>query len=844
MDVQRQILQDDLRGVLQGDVRCDPVTCTLYASDASIYEVPPLGVVRPRNVADVVATVRYAAQHDLPIQARGAGSGLSGAVLGGGVVLDFSRYMRRIELIDGGRSVRVSPGAPLADVNQQLQPLGRVYGPDPATRSVTTMGSVLSVNASGSHYPIYGSARDTIESMQIVTAAGDVLPLSRHDLDGTAAAPPSSPPADEPTAAELANHLARGLANVKRRFHDQLNQYYDGRSPSINGYRLEDTVFDDHVEMAKFMVGTQGTLGIVTDAVLRTDQRPAHRGVLLAFFSRLDAAADAATIAMQAGAVACDLMDRRCLIFAREVDRRYEQLLPGLAEAMLLVEMQGETATQLRERLLALKDALVVHERLAFSATETIDPQRRNFFWRLCRRVIPGLYRMQGMKRPLPVIEDIVVPPQTLREVLPRLRSVMQQFQCTSTLFAHAGHGQLHLRPFLDLASPDDRRLIPELSLAVAKVAWEYGGTIGAEHAAGLSRSWLLPRQYGDAAAAMAAVKQLFDPAGRLSPGKLSSPTPPSPDQQLRHVSSAPQNDLPLVTLWDGDEMMQSTRQCNGCGRCRTIADSQRQCPMFRVLPAEEASPRAKANLLRSVLSGQVPVETLSDDAAKRVADLCFGCHQCKHECPATVDIPRLVTELKGQYVATNGLRPTELFAARIENLAWLASRFPRTASAIANNPLTRYLLERVFGLSRARPMPDIASQTFLRLAARRRWNRGVKSGDERVAYFVDHYVNYHDPRLGTAFASVLQHNQIPIFVPPGQVSSGMPRFIAGDLASATSIAKRNVKVLADAVRGGYRIVASEPSVVFVNILTILVGSSWILWMRGLRNRKSNPNPN
>ena len=825
MDIERQRVQDDLRGIVRGDVLCDPLTTQLYSSDASIYQIRPLGVIRPRVPGDVVATVQYAAEHDLAIHPRGSGSGVAGESIGPGLVLDFSRYMQRITTSEDLTRVTVQSGVMLADLNQTLRGHGRWYGPDPMTRSITTMGSVLATNASGSHYLRSGAARDTIESLRMVTADGDFIQVRRQDGH------------EESTT----GRLARGIVEIRNQFQDSIERFA-GEPMSRGGYRLDDVVDEEGVvDLAKFMVGTQGTLGIIVDATVRTELIPAHRGLILLFYHRLDAAARGAVGATSHGVVACDLMDRRLLQISRETDTRFDSVLPREAEAMLLVEIQGESLGDLYDRLSVIREDLTHSSEGAFASVDTVKPSERDMYWALSRRVIPRLARVRGVHAPLPFTDDIWVPPTELPQVLTAVQDTLKSLQATATVFAHAGHGQLHLRPFLNLADANDRDRLMRLSQDIAEVVWKHGGQISVEHAAGLSRSYLMPRQFGEMWQALGQVKRLFDPFHRLNPGKYFGAVLQKPNENLRPadqsievvsdnrvlvhadqptVEAAKQRgesvaQLQVLQHWPaGATINQVTRGCNGCARCRAHAPGERQCPVFRAAPREEASPRAKANLLRAVLAGQLRVEDLAEDSARDIAELCFNCHQCRVECPASVDIPKIVGELKAQYVATNGLPVSEILLGRIDTISAIASRFPTVANAMINSPAVRWLAERMFGLSAARDMPRVAGKTFLRHSAARRWTKSKPHGGLKVAYYVDHYANFHDPDIGRALAEILQQNSIGLYVPPTQIASGMARVSAGDLRGARKIARRNVRMLAECVRQGYTVLATEPSAV------------------------------
>jgi Fe-S oxidoreductase len=263
---------------------------------------------------------------------------------------------------------------------------------------------------------------------------------------------------------------------------------------------------------------------------------------------------------------------------------------------------------------------------------------------------------------------------------------------------------------------------------------------------------------------------------------------------------------------WNGDSVLQAARDCNGCGGCRSQMSDVRMCPIFRFAPAEESSPRAKANLMRGVLSGQLPMATLTSDQFKAVTDLCVNCHMCRLECPASVDIPKLMMEGKGTYVLTNGLSTSDWFMSRVDQLSWLGSRFAPLANwALANGP-ARWVMEKTIGVAQGRKLPRFAARSFLRVAARRRLTRPTRRDISKVLYFVDTYANYHDPQLAESLVAVLEHNAVAVYVHPAQQSSGMPMISLGALGPARAIAEHNVALLAEAIRQGYHVVATEPS--------------------------------
>jgi len=811
MDPDRERIQADLRGLIAGEVRCDDVFLQLYATDASIYEIKPLGVVRPRGVSDVVACVQYAAEKGIPIHPRGSGTGLAGDSLGPGLVLDFSHSMRRVISV-GHDTVRVQPGVILAHLNRQLARHGRLFGPDPATRAVTTMGSVLAVDASGTHWPQYGSARDHVVSLQVVLADGQVLEVGRQPLADVEA---------EGTA-PAGQQLVRRLAELVSREQKVITQHQPRALVNRCGYQLDDVLTDQHLDLARLLVGSEGTLAIITEATVRTVPRPKHRGLALLFFDRLDSAARGAQEITSLGVATCDLMDRRLLTIAREMDVRYELLIPAEAEAMLLVEQSGDDAYEVGQRLREAVVRLVRERHLAFDARVTMEKEERDFYWRLSRRVVTTLYRLRGTTQAVPFIEDIAVPPETLPDFLIRLQNVLKKHAVTAAMFAHIGHGQLHLRPFLDLGNPEHQRLMQDLATDLYEEVLSVGGTISGEHSLGLSRSWFLRRQAGPLYEVFREVKRIFDPNNILNPGKVVADVPQPLTKNLRpaipeRVPTADGGELPspLVELelaWNWEDITRATRACNGCGRCRTQGPEERMCPIFRFAPREEASPRAKANLLRAILTGRLDPHGLRADDLKSIADLCVNCHQCRFECPAVVDIPKLVLETKAQYVAANGLSMSDWFIARMDRLSAWGSRFSWLANWAIRNRRMRWLLEKMIGIAQGRKLPRFESRSFLQLAHRRRLDRPSRRTGNKVLYFVDIYANWHDTQLAEALVAVLQHNGVAVYVHPQQVQSGMSAISMGAVDIARRLAARNLAILADAVRQGYHIVATEPA--------------------------------
>lgn len=978
MDPNRLRIQEDLRGLIAGDVRCDRVTLQQYATDASIFQVLPLGVVRPHHHDDVVAIVKYAHQHALPVIARGGGSGLAGECLGPGLIVDFSHAMCGISAM-GRDTITVQPGAILSNLNRYLAKHGRVFGPDPATRSFSTVGSSIARDAAGSHWPDCGSCGDKVVRLRLVLADGNSV-----EVGGTADADNT-----QNRASRLI--LQSSVASCLQRFAgvSGVGGNQQSNATEAAGYRFGRIKLENEIDLLPLLIGSEGTLALITEAVLQTDPIPNHRGVALIFFSKITDAARVSTDLARLEITACDLVDRRLLSIARESDPRYAEMIPVAAEAMLLVEAKDDHLPELIDKLKIVVGA--AEDRLAQSlpCVITTDDEKRDFCWRLVRRIIPTLYRLKGSTRAIPYIEDILVPPQNLEQFLILAQGLFNQHQITTSVFAHATQSRVHLRPLIDIASPSQLKMLVRLSEKLYSYVWHLGGTVGAHGGLGYSRTPFLRQQAGPNYSVLAEIKRIFDPTFILNPGKIiqngvethldsvrwvlpqtieespnsprdsetpleeiksldliaddvlpersasrstvfadaavldadfsdadssrvglpdaaatdrvapaalshggdaganietsagmvtghrlpAGPAPPAvnridaargtgesdprtgtdasaandlPDaaeaarglSEKRHpaaISVNPPHRLPeaagstsivkMLTIlqpelqWDSESLAHATRNCNGCGRCRTEGTIERMCPMFRAENSEEASPRAKANLMRGVMTGQLDPAALGSEEMKAVTDTCFNCHQCRLDCPASVDIPKIANEMRAQYWANNGLSFSERIVNRLDWLFRIASFAPLLTNFLLSRRSSRWVLAKTLGVAQSRKLPKFHHRTFLAWARRRRPNkRSVRSQEpgtappRKVVLFADAFVNWNDPELGRALVEVLEHNGVVVSVPQNQRISGLSLISAGALGPARKIAQANVAILAEAIRGGAEVVTTEPA--------------------------------
>ncbi len=828
MDPEQARIEEDLRGVVSGEVRCDDVARALYATDGSLFEEWPLAVVRPRSTEDVAATIRWAAENDVSVHPRGGGTSLCGGPLGRGIVIDCSRFMRRV-LAFHGETVRVQPGLAAGQLDRFLAGRRRAFGPDPANAAVSTLGGMIGRDASGSRFLRHGSIRGWVESIEVVLADGSVVELAATPATAVATPPPAGGGISASTPDRVAT-LAASLAAVLERGREVVARWQPATRANHGGYRLHDLERDGLIGLPRLFCGAEGTLGVVTAATLRTAPPDPATSVGLLLFDSLESAAEAAVKILPLGPSACDLFDRRHLALAREARPSFDLLIPPVAEAGLLVEFTADEPADCNARLEQSLASMRRGRRGCIDVRRAEDGHDAAFFWELSRNVVSTIHGVRAAMRPVPFLEDIVVPPATLPDFLRRLQEVLKNSHATAMIFSHAGQGELHVRPHADPRRAGERERLEVLAEAVYGEVVAVGGSIGAELGLGLSRTPFFARLFPDLAELCGEVKRLFDPAGILNPGRVVADDGPpaafrgslSPavggvaaadeDAAVRSPDAEPEV-VPLTT-WSRERLAVETDACNGCGGCRSLAPATRMCPRYRENPAEEASPRAKADVMAALLSGELDPKTISSEAVRAVADTCFNCHRCRSECAAGVDIPTIVTELKAAHYAANATRLAPWLLTRVDSLSAVAGSVRPLANWALANPQARWLLEKTIGIARGRKLPPVSGAAVMRWAARRGLTRPSRRSGPRVLYFLDTYARRHDPLLAQAFVSVLERNGIGVFIDPRQVSSGMPLVSEGDLDGARKLARTNLRVLSEAVRLGYRIVCTEPSAV------------------------------
>ncbi len=805
---------EDLAGQIAGDVRGDSVSLSMYATDASLYEITPQAVVLPRTKEDILATIHYARDNEIPLTPRGSGTGITGGALGKGIIIDTSAYFNQL-IADDGDTVTVETGITLHQLNEILGKSGRYFAPDPANSITTTIGSMLAVDAAGSHALHVGSTRDHIRDLEMLLGDGSTFQATRLNLDLLSYLDPHN-----------SDHNSHAIDPVYRTHPALLKaladllianeSLIDSRQPYLprncSGYYLRQVLQQGVLDLPRFLVGSEGTLGLFTQARLHVSRKPEYRGMVLFFFDQLASAAQTINSILEHQPTACDLMDRRLLNLARTRDSKFQQIIPAGAEAAVIVEQIGLSDLQMKQRLSEIFRTVRKIAPLSSIGYTADDEDDIEFLWSLPRKVVPMLSRLKGELRPLPFMEDIAIKPHDLDAVLSQIQKVFQKHQVTSTLYSHAGSGQLHFRPFIQHPALDGGMKMEAIARDVYQVVFDFGGTISGEHGDGLSRTSFIRSQYGQLYRVFQDIKHLFDPLGIMNPDKIISNDPHLTRKNLR-LHRDEQELVSLELSWDPNPAIEVAQACNGCGVCKTRQSSLRMCPFYRDSNREVDAPRSKGNVLRQYLQGQLNPEHMTPEEFEPLIDSCFNCKQCQQECPSQVDIPHLHTELKAAYVNINGQRRAEWYLARIHKMSSLACRIPFFANLLLNHRYARWLVEKLVGLSSKRRLPRYQSKPFLdSYATAHEISLEKQPLHQSVVYFTDYYAHTHDPLIGVATLRLLASLGIDVIVPADQTVSGMGFVTNGDLSNARKTADYNLRTLGEYAREGYTIITTEPS--------------------------------
>jgi Fe-S oxidoreductase/FAD/FMN-containing dehydrogenase len=668
---------------------------------------------------------------------------------------------------------------------------------------------MLATNASGSLAYRHGYTADHVRALRVVWDNGESSAVIRPS--SVASRPTDDGPRTKDLLLQTTDFLLENRELIAR--HRPKTKF------DRCGYALTDATTPHGADLVRLLVGSEGTLGVVTEATLATVPLAGGTCLTVLGFASLDEAVQAGLVLRTADGIAgCDLLDRRLMALAKA-----DGLGPVPATVEAAVVLTVEAGTE-REASRCGWDAVRGVEAVVPTVVLTepaCDPAGVGRVRAFRGAAVGGLYALGRGPRPLAFCEDVGVPADELLAALAGVRAILRKFDLSASILVHCLTGVVHTRPLVDPDSPPDREKLYPVADAVHSLVLSLGGTVSAQHGVGLARTPWVEKQAGPLIAVYRELKRIFDPAGILNPGKIVGPDPSRPAWPLREVVKGAVSDAsqtrpkPVLTVLTTEAMVGELAKCNGCGECRPRVGPVRMCPVFRAKGDEAATPRAKVNLLRSLLVADAP---LSGEDVSAVADLCVDCRMCGDECRAGVDVPGLMLETKAAHFAEHGFTRGRWFLARAESLVAVAGHFAFTANRLLGTRPGRWGLEKIFGLSRHRTMPAFTHWSFIRRARLFGLTRRPKPGKGpppagKLAYFVDPFANWVDPTIGLAAVAVLKYHGYAVFVPARVKPIGAAALAQGDVDTAREYAAKNVRRLAELARDGFRIVTTDPAV-------------------------------
>jgi FAD/FMN-containing dehydrogenase/Fe-S oxidoreductase len=790
-----------LRAAMRGDVRDDAYTRHMFSRDASMYSIEPLAVTFPRDAADVVAAVTVCAEHDVPLLPRGAGTSLAGQTVGRAVVLDTSRHMNAILRVDvEARTAQVQPGVVQDDLNRAAARHRLLFGPDTSTGNRATVGGMIGNNSAGSGSVRYGMTIDHVQALDVVLSDGSVAtlgPLDQAEVQRRAAAD------------TLEGMLYRRLPRLLDEHRAAIGSGFPAYWRRAGGYRLDRLTASPQFDLARFVVGSEGTLVVVTEATVGLVPLPAARAIAVGHFASVADAIAATDDALSFTPSAVELIDKTILDLSRQKIEyaALGSILDGDPGALLFVTFDADTASEASAGVERLADLWQLHGHGYRTLRATTAAQQSALLKVRAAGLGLLMAASSGSRRPVAFIEDTAVDPARLPEYTARFAAVLQRHGLVAGFYGHCSVGCLHIRPFMDLTKPAEVDTMRAVAEEIRDLVAEFGGANSSEHGDGLARSEFNRHVFGDELyEAMREVKRIFDPNNRLNPGKIVDA--PAMTENLRDAALPPPRPLVTKLSFGSPGMRGAADRCMNIGVCRK-GSSGVMCPSYMATREEEHSTRGRANALVMALSTPDPQRALGDERLHDILDLCLECKACKSECPLGVDMASMKSEFLFHYQGIHGVPARARFFAAARTLNRLGSACAPLSNWITARPAVRAVMERTLGITRRRPLPHFERHTLTGWFAHRPMPNAGDRGT--VAFLADSFTTFTEPGVGIAAVELLEMAGWKVEL-IGEVCCGRAAISKGRLDEAARAARMLSARLAGLAKAGVPIVGVEPS--------------------------------
>ena len=797
---QRDSLAAALRTRIRGEVQFTAGDRALYATDSSNYRQVPIGVVRPLDTADLAEVVRACRDHNAPITLRGAGTSLAGQATNRAVIVDVSRHLNRILELDPERRIaRVQPGVILDNLRAAAERHHLTFGPDPATHDRCTLGGMLGNDSCGAHSIMAGRTSDNVESLDVITYDGLRLTVGRTTDDELASICAEEGPRGD---------LYRSLRSLRDRHAPLIRERFPKLPRLVSGFPLQALLPESGFDLARALIGTEGTCATILEATLRLVPSPPGRVAVVFGYKDVFEAADRSPEIMTASPIGLEGFDDRLVEACRRKGLNTAAIagLPA-GGGWLLVEFGGETDSEAESEARAAARKFAVDG----AAVVVVDRAKQQGFWTLRESAVGATAVVPGLPATYPGWEDSAVPPERLGAYLRELDALIGRFGFERTFYGHFGDGCLHLRSQFDFRTPEGVRTFRSFIEQAADLVVRHGGSLSGEHGDGQARAELLPRMFGDElVGAFREFKTIWDPRGRMNPGKVVDPLPL--DADLRPTMVLKEPDTIFGYAADGGSIAKALARCVGVGKCRRESGGA-MCPTFQATNEEQHSTRGRARLLWEMLEGEALPDLWRSEEVREALELCIACKSCKNDCPVQVDIATYKAEFMAHYYAGR-LRPRVAYTmGLIHWWAHLAAIAPGLANAAWNVPAIAGIAKLIAGVDSHRQFPRFATRTFRRgMPAGIADLGGARGADRRVVLFADTFTEGFAPSQGMAALRVLQAAGFTVEVPRANLCCGRPLYDRGFLKQGRRLLTQIMDRFEPELDSGVPVIVLEPS--------------------------------
>ena len=799
---EREELAQELRRRVIGEVRFDPFSRVLYSTDASIYQMEPVGVVIPRGVEDVLAVMEVARDNQIPVLPRSGGTSLAGQTVNHAIVMDFSKYLDQLlEVNQEEHWARVQPGIVLDQLNRTLVPRGLQYAPDPTTSSRACVGGGIGNNTCGSHSVIYGKTIDHVKELHTVLSdatQAHFRPLEAHELEAKL------------SGDDLESDIYRGVRQIARDNSAEIETRYPKIQRRVSGYNLDDFLGDKPVNLSEMVVGSEGTLCVVTEAKINLVPRPTMTCVSVLHFKDIFESSEATMRVLGHSPSVVEVMDKmlldRCrgsLGFAQNL-----AFIEGDPGAVLLVEFYGESEAELTSKMEALR-ADMARQGMGYACVNLLTVPDQANVWNIRKAGLGLLMSIHGDAKPLPFVEDTAVDPSKLASFVRRFDEIVRSHDTEAGYYGHASVGCLHIRPLVSLKDSEGITRMVSIAEEISDLVKEFGGSMSGEHGDGIVRGVWTEKMFGPQIYdAFRKLKKTFDPEGIMNPGKIIDCPPMT--ENLRYGSDYSATAISTTLDFSEDaDFAGAVEMCNGMGACRQHGGTM--CPSYLATKDEEHSTRGRANLLRAALSGALPEGTMTSRRLYDALDLCLECKGCKSECPSGVDLAKLKYEFLDNYYQSNAMPLRAKVFAHINRFSRLGSRLAPFSNWAAGSPLGKLLSSALLGVHPQRQLPPFAATDFPSWFSSRGRGSAATAPQGKVALFNDTFMNYNYPEIGIASVELLEAAGFEVeLINAG--CCGRPMLSKGLVKEAAQQARNNIDRLYALAEQGIPIVGCEPS--------------------------------